>query len=171
MQVKEAVFDERLVLRPSGVRPARPSQPPSGMREEEERRVQSCWTASRKALRRMKIEDLRDGMEGELAKSLALAEEPEEVRAAAILVGGRMQRPQVPPTPTIPERERTIPMTIIRAAKLMGYTRTRSSDKAAKILSRAIKGGEIPAERLGRQQYIFSRKSFPLESQREITPK
>jgi hypothetical protein len=69
----------------------------------------------------------------------------------------------------LPE-QRTIPMTLRRAAKLMGYTVHRGKKDAVKLLSRTIKDGTIKAEKLNRQSYVFDRRDFPPESLTHITP-
>jgi hypothetical protein len=73
-------------------------------------------------------------------------------------------------SPTIPSEYRTRPMTMIEAAGLMGYCRTRGPKEAVKALRAAINGGEIHCERLTRQQHIFDRREFPDESQAKLTP-
>jgi hypothetical protein len=76
----------------------------------------------------------------------------------------------------IPPEQRTIPLSLTQAAKLMGYTRTQSGARirdpkgAAEILRRSIEDGTIRAERRNRQSYVFDRSDFPREVWPRILP-
>jgi hypothetical protein len=72
--------------------------------------------------------------------------------------------------PQIPPKHRTVPMSLRRAAKLMGYTVHRGKKDAVELLSRIIKDGSVKVERLNRQLYVFDRRDFPQESLAKITP-
>jgi hypothetical protein len=85
--------------------------------------------------------------------------------AAARLKDTLLRRSEEPPNSPrrrrIPAEDRTRPLGIGEAARLMGYARGRSAKDAGKMLRAAIDDGAICCEKLGRQQYIFSRRDFP----------
>jgi hypothetical protein len=56
-----------------------------------------------------------------------------------------------------PPEERTGPMTLKEAARLMAY----GGDKPAEQLRAAIDIGAVMAEKINRQSYVFSRSFFP----------
>lgn len=60
----------------------------------------------------------------------------------------------------IPSADRTRPLTLHEAAVLMGYKQKRRVE----ILSKSIRDGTIEAEKLNRQSYVFSKRSFPISS-------
>lgn len=63
---------------------------------------------------------------------------------------------------TISAADRTKPMTLKQAAKLMGKgTKYGSGKDAAEWLSKSIADGSIPCEQITRQQRVFSKQSFP----------
>jgi len=66
----------------------------------------------------------------------------------------------------IPASERTIPMTLKEAAKLMGYRGGRPSER----LAAAIKDGSITCEKMGRQSYVFSKSLFPQDVWDKVSP-
>lgn len=70
----------------------------------------------------------------------------------------------------IPPELRTIPMTLKKAAQLMGYTRYRGDDEAVKLLRASITDGTVLAESLTRQQHIFSKNDFPVAVWPELVP-
>jgi hypothetical protein len=71
----------------------------------------------------------------------------------------------------IPPERRTVPMTLKRAAQLLGYTDYHGEKNGAEILSKSIREGTVIAEKLNRQRYVFDRHDFPAESHLKITPK
>jgi hypothetical protein len=70
----------------------------------------------------------------------------------------------------IPPEHRTIPMTLSKAAKLMGYVEHRGEKDAVEVLSKSIRDGSVKAERQNRQRYVFDRRDFPKESHPKIVP-
>jgi hypothetical protein len=70
----------------------------------------------------------------------------------------------------IPVNHRTVPMTLTEAAALMGYARSRSREKARKMLREAIGNGAVKCEKLDRQQFVFDRRDFPKEVQQKLGP-
>jgi hypothetical protein len=66
----------------------------------------------------------------------------------------------------IPPEQRTRPMTLQEAARLMGYAQS----KRAEILSKSIKDGTVLAEKLSRQSYIFSCGDFPKTVWSKVVP-
>ncbi len=69
----------------------------------------------------------------------------------------REELAEVTPEEKIPPGERTRPMALIEAAKLMGYR----GKKAAEQLKAAIDYRSVKCERRSRQQYVFSKLDFP----------
>jgi hypothetical protein len=71
----------------------------------------------------------------------------------------------------IPPQHRSEPMTIKRAATLMGYTTHHGDRNAVDILSRSIHEGLVKAEKINRQNYVFDRRDFPeqIQTQRKST--
>jgi hypothetical protein len=74
------------------------------------------------------------------------------------------------PASRIPPEQRTIPMSLKRAAQLMGYTNGRGEKDAVELLSKTIEDGTIRAERQNRQRYVFDKRDFPEESHRKLAP-
>jgi hypothetical protein len=70
----------------------------------------------------------------------------------------------------IPPENRTRPMTLREAARLMGYARTRNSKKAVVTLRNAMDDGLVPHEKINRQCYVFDRNKFPSEVWSKLTP-
>jgi hypothetical protein len=70
----------------------------------------------------------------------------------------------------VPPEERTRPMNLQEAAKLMGYARMRNSKKAVDTLREAMDNRIIPFERINRQCYIFNRQNVPKEVWSKLTP-
>lgn len=87
----------------------------------------------------------------------------DEWAAARVAIMGEAKSPE------IPSDLRTIPMTLSRAAKLMG--RIGSRKKAAEWLRKCIDDGKVQAEKINRQTYVFSRQAFPKEQWCRVTPK
>jgi len=79
----------------------------------------------------------------------------------------------LPVTPThlghrkIPPAERTKPMTLQKAAKLMGFGNCKD---AAERLRAAIDGDTIRCESLGRQLHVFSKSDFPKTVWDKLSP-
>lgn len=69
---------------------------------------------------------------------------------------------------TIPTAQRTRPMSLREAAKLMGYTRTRDEKQATKMMRAAMDAKTIKHIKLGRQQHVFDRRDFPKEAQNRL---
>jgi hypothetical protein len=67
----------------------------------------------------------------------------------------------------IPPDRRSKPLTLSKAAALMGYEGSQKS-KAAQ-LKKAINAGAIQCVRLGRQQYVFDLHDFPKASHGKVT--
>jgi hypothetical protein len=68
----------------------------------------------------------------------------------------------------IPSSQRTRPMTLAEAARLMGYKGDRQS--VTRQLKAAINAGAVRGEKRNRQSYIFDRNDFPEESQQKTLP-
>jgi hypothetical protein len=66
--------------------------------------------------------------------------------------------------------DRTRPMTLLEAARYMGYCRTRDEKAAVKALRAAVDSGVVAYERLTRKQHVFSRRDFPKEVWPRIAP-
>jgi hypothetical protein len=66
----------------------------------------------------------------------------------------------ITPQEAVPPDERTRPMSLQEAARLMGLG---GNKKGAERLRTYIDDGSIPCERLSRQRYIFSKVKFPKE--------
>jgi hypothetical protein len=64
-------------------------------------------------------------------------------------------------------KNRTCPMTLRRAAYLMGYGKSRD---ASERLRAAINSGAVACEHLTRQSHVFDRNDFPKENWKEVTP-
>jgi hypothetical protein len=78
----------------------------------------------------------------------------------------KLNKTQIQNRHSIPPNQRTRPMTLREAARLMGYTERRSEKDAVKVLRASITAGMVLCESLTRQQHVFSKKQFPAESVR-----
>jgi hypothetical protein len=63
------------------------------------------------------------------------------------------------PQNKIPPQQRTKPMPLGQAAKLMGYEGNK--EKAGKSLRAAMDRGAVRFEKIGRQRFVFSKGDFP----------
>jgi site-specific DNA-cytosine methylase len=70
----------------------------------------------------------------------------------------------------IPPHQRTRPMTLKEAARLMGYTDRHGEKNGAAMLSDTIRKKAIAAERYNRQRYVFDRNDFPKKVHPQIVP-
>jgi len=68
----------------------------------------------------------------------------------------------------IPPEQRTRPLGIAEAARLMGHKGARK--KAGESLRRAMDGGAVKFVRLTRQSYIFDRREFPAKAHPKLDP-
>jgi hypothetical protein len=69
---------------------------------------------------------------------------------------------------TIPSEQRTRPLGIAEAARLMGYKGARK--KAGQSLRLAMDVGAVKYVKLTRQNYIFDRRDFPAEAHPKLAP-
>ena len=70
----------------------------------------------------------------------------------------------------IQPQNRTRPLSMAEAAKLMGLAKKRDTKQAVKILRAAIEGGQVVCESLTRQQHVFAKDAFPQEVWSELAP-
>jgi hypothetical protein len=70
--------------------------------------------------------------------------------------------------PRLPVSERTVPLTLHKAALLMGIKGGKK--ERAKTLRRQMDAGAIAYEQLGRQSYVFNREDFPQEARAMVVP-
>jgi hypothetical protein len=68
----------------------------------------------------------------------------------------------------IPGPQRTRPLAMAEAARLMGYS--GNSKQRVKQLRQAMNAGLVRFEKLTRQAYVFDRRRFPAESRAKLTP-